>query len=154
MAAVCEASGRTEGEVRAWLEKIDRCPDVLAETGAERDADRALAALAIELGLLRHAGEIEQVFTPMGVAYQQTGKDLTRVRTIVLTGGALVHAENPEDILRRALAGDHPSSLMPREARAVVDRRYILFAMGLLSGTYRELARTLLKKEFQYGNSQ
>ncbi len=154
MAAVCGASGRAEGEVRAWLEKIDRCPDVLAETGAERDVDRALAALAIELGLLRHAGEIEQVFTPMGVAYQQTGKDLTRVMTIVLTGGALVHAENPEAILRRALAGDHPSSLMPREARAVVDRRYILFAMGLLSGTYRELARKLLKKEFRYGNSQ
>jgi len=149
MAAVCEASGRTEGEVSAWLEEIDRCPDVLAESGAERDVDRALAALAIELGLLRHAGEIQQVFTPMGVAYQQTGKDLTRVRTIVLTGGALVHAEDPEAILRRALAGDHPSSLIPREARAVVDRRYILFAMGLLSGTYRELARKLLKKEFQ-----
>ena len=43
---------------------------------------------------------------------------------------------------------------MPRDAVPVVDGRYILFAMGLLSQRYPDLARTLLKKEFQHGNSQ
>lgn len=154
MGALVASSGRTEAEVEAWLEEIERSPGVLAETEAQREIDRALASRAIELGLVRHAGEIEQVYTPMGVAYQQTGKDLTRVKTIVLTGGALVHAEDPCGIARRALSGDHPSSLMPRDAVPVLDRRYILFAMGLISQKYPELARTLLKKEFQYGNSK
>ncbi len=154
MKALCDSSGQPEAEVEAWLKEIDSQPGVLAQTDAQKAVDRALASLAIELGLLRHAGEIEQVYTPMGVAYQQTGKDLTRVKTIVLTGGALVHAEDPYDIARHALQGDHPSSLMPKEAAAVLDGRYTLFAMGLLSQKYPELARKLLKKEFQHGNSQ
>jgi len=154
MAALVESSGRPEAEVGAWLHAIERAPGVLAETQAQKDIDRALASLAIELGLVRHAGEIEEVYTPLGVAFQQTGKDLTRVKTIVLTGGSLVHAEDPCGIARRALGGNHPSSLMPRDAIPVLDRRYILFATGLLSQKYPELARTLLKKEFQHGNSQ
>lgn len=154
MKALCASSGRMEAEVEAWLAEIDRSPDILAETPAEKDVDRALASLAIELGLLRHAGEIEQVYTPMGAAFQQTGKDLTRVKTLVLTGGALVHAGDPVEITRRALQGEHPASLMPREAVPVLDRRYILFAMGLLRGKYPELVRRLLKKEFQDGNSK
>ena len=154
MGALVAASGRTEAELEAWLQEIERAPGVLAQTEAQKEIDLALASLAIELGLVRHAGEIEQVYTPLGVAYQQTGKDLTRVKTIVLTGGALVHAEDTRGIARRALGGDHPSSLMPRDAVPVLDGRYILFAMGLLSQRYPELARTLLKKEFQHGNSQ
>ena len=154
MKAVCFASGRTEEEVETWLREIDHSPDVLAETSAQRDVDRALASAAIELGLLRHAGEIEQVFTPMGVCYQQIGKDLTRVKKIVLTGGALVHADDPFTVARRAMAGARPSSLIPRDASPVLDRRYVLFAMGLLGGKYPELVRTLLKKEFQDGNSK
>jgi uncharacterized protein (TIGR01319 family) len=152
--ALSKSSGRSVEEVEAWLQKIERAPDVLAGTQAQKQIDFALAAFAVELGLVRHAGEIEQVYTPMGVAYQQTGKDLTRVKTIVLTGGALVHAEAPHKIARRAMGGDHPASLMPRDAVPVLDGRYILFAMGLISQRYPELARTLLKKEFHYGNSQ
>lgn len=154
MNALTEASGQAEEQVAAWLREIERAPGVLAETRPQKAIDRALASLAIELGLVRHAGEIEQVYTPMGAAFQQTGKDLTRVKQIVLTGGALVHAEDPFGIARRAMAGDHPSSLMPREAVPVLDRRYVLFAMGLIRQKYPQLARKLLKKEFQHGNSQ
>ena len=39
------------------------------------------------MGLLRHAGTVEQVFTPTGAVFVQTGKDLTAVKTLVLTGG-------------------------------------------------------------------
>lgn len=154
MEAIIKSSGRTEAEVEAWLRQIERAPGVLAQTEAQKEIDLALASLAVELGLVRHAGEIAEVYTPLGVAFQQTGKDLTRVKTIVLTGGALVHSEDPREIARRALGGDHPASLMPRDATPVLDGRYILFAMGLLSQRYPELARTLLKKEFQHGNSQ
>ena len=31
MKALCDASGRTQAEVEAWLAEIDRAPDVLAE---------------------------------------------------------------------------------------------------------------------------
>ena len=90
----------------------------------------------------------------MGVAWQQTGKDLTRIKTILLTGGALVHADDPAAIARRAMAVAEPSSLMPRAARPLLDSRYLLFAMGLLAQKHSQLARKLLKKEFAHGNSQ
>ncbi len=152
--ALAAAAGRTAAEVEAWLREIDRAPGVLAASQAQKDADRALATCAVGLGLARHAGTAERVYTPMGALYQQTGKDLTRVGMILLTGGALVRAEAPERILRDALAAFPPSSLAPRAARVQVDRRYILYAMGLLGGKYPSLARKLLKREFQDGDSQ
>lgn len=154
MDAVCEAAGCDEAQVEAWLREIDRAPDALAETPVQRAVDGALAALAAGLGLARHAGQIERVYTPMGVAWQQTGKDLTRIKTILLTGGALVHADDPAAIVRRAMAVAEPSSLMPRAARPLLDSRYLLFAMGLLAQKHSQLARKLLKKEFAHGNSQ
>jgi uncharacterized protein (TIGR01319 family) len=98
---------RTEAEAAAWLARIERAPDVLAATPAEKDLDRALASLAVDWAYVRHAGSVEQVYTPMGALYQQTGKDLTRVGTIVLTGGALVNAEDRRNSPARTL-GDHP----------------------------------------------
>ena len=129
--------------------RIRREPGVLAQSPAEAQMDFALASLAIEVGLARHAGTIEQVFTPMGVAYQQTGKDLTRVSRLVLTGGALIHTGRAEEIALQAMATQqYPNSLMPRSAGVLVDKRYILSAMGLLSQNHEALAKDLMIKEF------
>ena len=151
MEKVAAVAGQSAEAVEAWLARIDKSPDVLPQAEAERDIDFALASLAIELGLLRHAGTLEQLFTPMGIAYQQTGKDLTRISQLILTGGALIHAR-PElavKMAERAMeTGDCPSSLMPRKAGVLIDSRYILSAMGLLSVHHPELARKMMKKEF------
>jgi hypothetical protein len=65
-----------------------------------------------------------------------------------------VGAAAAERILRAALAGFTRSALARGAARVQVDRRYILYAMGLLGGKYPSLARKLLKREFQDGDSQ
>lgn len=110
--------------------------------------DFALASLAIETGLTRHSGSIEEVFTPMGLAFQQTGKDLTQVKHLLLTGGALIHTGRAEEMAARAMAAVPPQSLAPREARIILDRHYILSAMGLLSQKYQETAREIMGREF------
>lgn len=146
---VAQVSGQTEERVLDWIGRIRREPGVLAQSPAEAQMDFALASLAIEVGLARHAGTIEQVFTPMGVAYQQTGKDLTRVSRLVLTGGALIHTGRAEEIALQAMATQqYPNSLMPRSAGVLVDKRYILSAMGLLSQNHEALAKDLMIKEF------
>lgn len=153
--ALTEAAGRDAQTVRRWLDRIHAEPGVLPAKPEESDVDFALATLAIELGLSRHAGTIEQVYTPMGVAYQQTGKDLTEIRALLLTGGALAHSPRVEQMARRAMAApDHMCSLMPRDARVFIDRRYILSAMGILSQNHPQLARSIMMKEFVYGDSQ
>ncbi len=150
IAKLSRVSGQSEEVLLAWLSKIERHKDILPETDAEHACDFALASVAIELGLVRHAGTVEQVYTPMGVAYQQTGKDLTRARLLILTGGALIHSGRAEAMAERAMrVQDYPDSLMPRDAKIALDKRYILSAMGMLSAHHPDLAQRMMVKEFR-----
>lgn len=142
-------SGQSEEAVLQWVDRIQDQPGILAQSPEEQQIDCALAALAIETGLIRHAGTLEQIYTPMGLVYQQTGKDLTAITRLILTGGALVHMGKAEEIAHRAMSSTRrPDSLMPRDAQVLVDRRYILSAMGLLSQSDPDLAKELMIKEF------
>ena len=110
--------------------------------------DYALASLAIETAVTRHAGRLEQFYSPMGVSYMQTGKDLTAVKTVIVTGGALIHTKRTAQIASHALFSPlDPLSLKPKTAEVLVDRKYILAAMGLLSTEYPDVALRIMKKE-------
>ena len=110
--------------------------------------DFALASLAIEVAVTRHAGRLEQYYSPMGVSYMQTGKDLTAVKTVVVTGGALIHTKRTAEIASHALFSPIDAmSLKPKDAQVLVDRKYILAAMGLLSTEYPDVALRIMKKE-------
>ena len=68
----------------------------------------------------------------------------------MVTGGSLIHSKETDDIAGYALySPEDPGSLRPREARVLVDRRYILAAMGLLSVTQPQAALQIMKKELK-----
>ena len=92
----------------------------------------------------------------MGKTYVQEGKNLTKVKTIVVTGGSLIHTEKTDEIARHALFDPRkPASLRPQKADVLVDRTYILAAMGLLSAYYPKTALRIMKKELEYhGHSE
>ncbi len=86
----------------------------------------------------------------MGLTYVQTGKDLTPVTNLVVTGGSLIHTKKTKEIASHALFDpSHPMSLRPRAARVLVDRQYILSAMGLLAASYPACALRIMKKEIK-----
>lgn len=118
--------------------------------------DYALASLAIEEAVARHAGRMEETYTMMGQTFVQTGKNLTKVRQIVVTGGSLIHTKRTEGIAAHALYTPvQPASLRPKAADVWVDRTYILAAMGLLSSHYPQTALRIMKKELEYhGHSE
>ena len=110
--------------------------------------DFALASLAIEEAVTRHAGTVYETYTMMGQTFVQEGKNLTRVKKIVVTGGSLIHTARTNEIAASALySPSHPESLRPKEAEILVDRKYILAAMGLLSTYYPKTALRIMKKE-------
>lgn len=112
--------------------------------------DRALASCAIETAVTRHAGTIEEAYTLMGLTYVQTGKDLTNLKNLVVTGGSLIHTTNTKEIASHALYDPaQPMSLRPKEAQVLVDRSYILSAMGLLAENYPACALRIMKKELK-----
>ncbi len=141
-------------ELVAWLrEHTDAVPDGNEEL---ENLDRALASMAVETAVARHAGTMEETYTMMGLTYVQSGKDLRHVRQIVVTGGSLIHTKQTAGIARHALYSPaQPMSLRPKEAEIWVDRTYILAAMGLLSHHYPQVALRIMKKELEhYGYSE
>ena len=145
--------GRVE-ELVSWLrEHTDSVPDGNEEL--ER-LDHALASMAIETAVARHAGTMEETYTMMGLTYVQTGKDLTHVKQIVVTGGSLIHTKDTAAIAKFAqYSPAQPMSLRPKNADIWVDRSYILAAMGLLSKHHPQVALRIMKKELEhYGHSE
>ena len=113
--------------------------------------DFALASMAIEEAVKRHAGTIEETYTMMGQTFVQEGKNLTKVKQIVVTGGSLIHTKRTEEIAKFALySPQQPASLRPKQADVWVDRTYILAAMGLLSSYYPQAALRIMKKELEF----
>jgi uncharacterized protein (TIGR01319 family) len=134
--------------VQEWLAEIDVHKDILPRNTDEQSLDDAIAASAVETAVTRHAGTKELVYTPAGPVYSQTGKDLTGIRTLVLTGGAIIKNPKAAQIGAHALFNAKtPNILKPTAAKPYVDRRYILAAMGLLAGEYPETALAVMKKE-------
>ena len=113
--------------------------------------DYALACGAVAEAVTRHAGTMEETYTMMGLTFVQSGKDLTNVKQIVVTGGSLIHTVKTHEIAAHALYSTaQPGSLRPKAADVWVDRSYILAAMGLLSSHYPAAALRIMKKELEH----
>ena len=149
---ICELSGLSEERVQALIDDLRQNTDKVPNGDSEMEAlDYALASCAIEEAVTRHAGTISETYTMMGQTYVQEGKNLTKVKQIVVTGGSLIHTKRTEEIAAFALySPTNPASLRPKTADVWVDRTYILAAMGLLSSYYPKTALRIMKKEFEY----
>jgi uncharacterized protein (TIGR01319 family) len=108
--------------------------------------DYALAASAVDLAVSRHAGQIEEVYTPSGKVSVLYGKDLTEFGLLVGTGGPIVSNRLRTAIVRAALSSERqPLALKPRRPRTVIDKHYVLYAVGLLAERDRAAAWRLAK---------
>jgi uncharacterized protein (TIGR01319 family) len=117
-------------------------PSFLPGTDAERGDDELIASAAAILAIRRHAGRSRVVVAPdpstgSGQArlVERSGKDLREVSLLVGSGGVLRHADpaTADRILAR-LTGVSPEGWqLPERPRVVVDRDYVLAAVGLLS---------------------
>ena len=154
---IAKLSGLTEARVTELVDMLRSNTETVPQGDDELERlDYALASMAIEEAVRRHAGTIEETYTMMGLTYVQEGKNLTKVKQIVVTGGSLIHTRRTEEIAKHALYSPaQPASLRPKQADVWVDRSYILAAMGLLSGHYPQVALRIMKKELEYhGHSE
>ncbi|MBQ7329773.1 MAG: glutamate mutase L [Oscillospiraceae bacterium] len=157
MDKICRLSGLTEERVTELVEDLKAHTDKVPTGGDDLEKlDFALASGAVAEAVARHAGTISETYTMLGQTFVQEGKNLTKVKQIVVTGGSLIHTRQTEKIAAHALYDPaHPESLRPKEAGVWVDRTYILAAMGLLSLHYPQTALRIIKKELEYyGHSE
>jgi uncharacterized protein (TIGR01319 family) len=142
--AIARDAGVAESEIDAMLAPLLNDVERLPTNDREHALDRALARAAIRLAVRRHAGTVETVYTATGPVVMQRGKDLSRVETLIGTGGPVVHAPDPAGILASALADPaEPASLRPQSPRLLLDSEYLLYAVGLLAEAEPEAALAL-----------
>ncbi len=156
--ALLEAAGTRK--IREYLGDADKEVDVkdhcnyrhdhikmVPQTEEEIKFDEAMAMAATEIAMSRHCGTLESVFTPLGAMYYQIGKDLINTPYVIGTGGVIIHSENPHRILASGnFNANAPVHLRPRNPRFLVDRTYILSAMGLLAQELPDVAVRIMKK--------
>ena len=145
---VSELAGRLSAdEVRARVLRLSCEVDRVPEDQADHDLDGALAALAVDTALERHAGRVTTSHTPMGPVQLLHGKDLSAVATVIGTGGVFAFGRDPQRVLRAAsYRTDSPTSLRPRDPELLVDRRYIFFAAGLISQISPRAAANVMRR--------
>jgi uncharacterized protein (TIGR01319 family) len=141
-------SGLDADSISHWCDTLQADPARLPDQEEIKALDYALSCLAVEIAVTRHAGTLEEFYTPMGQVFAQSGKDLRGVRKIIATGGSLVYSPMLDNILSYALYSPRDQgSLKPESADYLIDKNYILSAMGVLSEKYPDIALRIMRKE-------
>ncbi|HEX6917843.1 MAG TPA: glutamate mutase L [Phycicoccus sp.] len=134
-AAARERLGLSHGAV-AYAGTVAADPGHLASGGEEWAAEEELARAAVLVALRRHGRPPSPSEGP---------RPLADVAVLVGSGGVLRHA--PAGLAHRVLTtalADHAGGWrVPSAARAVLDRAYLLFAVGLLADPYPEASAAL-----------
>lgn len=113
-----------------------------------------LALEAVLTAVERHAGSIRKLFGEGTVRKAiAEGKDLTQIKYIIGTGGALTRLPGRVDIMKRISSSGKGTELFPTaEAEILIDNDYIMASLGVLSREYPEAALRLMKKSLQIDN--
>lgn len=115
----------------------------MPRTAREKELTRWLCARAVEVGVRRHAGQLVDLYTPTGKKQVVKGKDLTAVRWVVATGGALTRVEGASECLKAVCTGAGKYLLPPPQASILIDRDYRFSALGTIAQAYpAEVKRT------------
>ncbi len=147
---VASLAGLTPERAQALIDDLAEHTEKVPDSEETERLDFALACCACETAARRHAGYMEETYNMTGKVFVQTGKDLRTVRQMVVTGGSLIHTKRTGEIASHAFYDPaDPMSLRPVKARVMVDRRYILAAMGLLSEYEPQTALRIMKKELK-----
>jgi uncharacterized protein (TIGR01319 family) len=122
-------------------------PAFLPADPAGRLEDEQLATTAATLAVRRHVGRSRVVVDPAGRVVERTGKDLREVDLLVGSGGVLRHAApDAADRILASLTGVSPDGWqLPERPRTVVDRDYVLAAVGLLAESRPSAAAALAR---------
>lgn len=143
-----QITGLEEEKIKDLLKTLQFEPEILPEKEEIATLEYGIASLAVEIASRRHAGRLEEIYTPLGQTFVQSGKDLRSVDKIVATGGALVYSSRIEEILSHALYNPHEGkSLRPKRSDFILDKKYLLSAMGVLSVIYPDIALKIMRKE-------
>jgi hypothetical protein len=136
-AHIVSAAGDALGPVK----EVMPVPD----TEEARQVSVKLARWAVDLSIWRHAGEVRVAYGAQGPSELVEGRDLTAIKTVIGTGGALTRLGMGDTLLKDLRTDPRARKLLPpRDANVLLDRDYIMAAAGVLARQFPEAAESLL----------
>lgn len=132
------------------IEKFTNSDIAIPETEEHKRFIERLTKEAVIVSINRHAGGYRTYFGSKSdtLAF---GKDLTAVKWIVGTGGALTRLTAREEILNSISQFNRADKLLPTaEAKILIDNDYIMASLGVLSSLNKEAAIKLLLKSLKF----
>jgi uncharacterized protein (TIGR01319 family) len=95
--------------------------------------------------LERHAGRMMEQFTTRGRRMTVRGRDLTAVKTVIATGGALTKLPGAASMISDILSTPVSDFLYPSEyARVMIDHNYLMATCGVMANAYPDAAVNLI----------
>lgn len=135
----------SENELNTLIENHKPIP----EDDLSKKFVEILTEYATITAVRRHAGHLKHLYGPGGKKTVAEGKDLTQVKYIIGTGGALTRLPRRIDILKSIAKSNKGTELFPNEeAKILIDNDYIMASIGVMSKKYPEEAVTLMEKSF------
>lgn len=134
------------------LEKTLETYKAIPATPEEIKLVEILTQEAVLKAVERHAGQIRYVYGPSGRSSLAQGKDLTQVKYIIGTGGALTRLPHRKEIMKQIAVHDETGlRLFPTQhAEILVDNHYIMASLGVLSKKHRNAAVKLLEQSLDF----
>jgi hypothetical protein len=143
---IVEAAGSELGQV----DDVRPIPD----TAEDRETSSRLARWAVDISIWRHAGQLRVAYGAYGRNEILEGRDLSAVRHVVGTGGALTRLGMGREILQGIKPDPRKFKLLPpTDAAVYLDRNNIMAAAGVLSQSYPKEAGNLLLESIGYGRA-
>ena len=147
---------KLEKELNMSSEDIEKFTDsdiAIPQTEEHKRFIERLTKEAVIVSINRHAGGYRTYFSGKSdtLAF---GKDLTAVKWIVGTGGALTRLTAREEILNSISQFNRADKLLPTaEAKILIDNDYIMASLGVLSSLNKEAAIKLLLKSLKFNEN-
>lgn len=127
-------------------ERFLESPKPIPESDAEKKIVEDLTGEAISTALSRHAGIIRYFYGASGKKKIAEGKDLTNIKYVIGTGGALTMLPDGPEIIKKSIVPVRTEQLYPKDVYILIDREYIMASSGVMMKDYRDAALYLLKK--------
>ena len=132
-------------------EELVKNTKAIPSTEEEKSFIERLAKEAVLISMERHAGTLRDIYGPTGKKTIAEGKDLTNIKYVIGTGGALTRLPNRVNILKNVTSQVKGLKLYPHaEAKVLIDNNYIFASLGVLSKKYPQEALFLMKKSLNY----
>jgi uncharacterized protein (TIGR01319 family) len=140
-----------EAELGFSIDDIQKNYTFIPHTDNEVRFVERLTQTAVLKAVERHAGRIRYVYGPSGRTSIAEGKDLSEIKYIVGTGGALTRLPARVEIMRMISKSDKTGLALfpPETAEILVDNDYIMASLGALSKNHPKAALNLLKQSLR-----